>query len=365
MKFFMPTKIYKGGESLAENARELILGKRAFIVTGRSSGRLSGALGETEAILAGEGIDCFVYDKVSNNPTVEECFEAGKIANEFSADFIIGIGGGSPLDAAKAIAVYAVNPDLEPYDIYKGNYSARPLPMAAIPTTAGTGSEVTQYSVLTNAIEKTKKSFSTEDTFFKVAFLDGKYMARLPLSIARNTAVDALSHMVESYTNTRATAMSEYIALEALGVFGARLDALVSGEISDDDRHALLWASTLGGMAIAQTGTTVVHSMGYPLTYFKDIPHGVANGLLLGAYMKRAEAVIPDKTKKVLSALGLPSVDALDSVIRKLIPTDTGITEAEIDEWVQSTVKARNASTCPFTPDLETEREIFVESLIG
>lgn len=363
MKFYLPTKIYKGKSCLSDNAKELILGKRAYIVTGRSSGRLSGALGEVEKILADAGVPYLVCDRITNNPTVEECFEAGKEARDFNADFVIGIGGGSPLDAAKAIAVYAVN-DMSPMDIYCGCYPAKPLPMAAIPTTAGTGSEVTQYSVLTVTAEHTKRSFSTEDTFYKVAFLDGKYTENLPLHITRNTAVDALSHLIESYTNTRATAMTEYIALEGMRIWGSKIEALTEGSFTSEDRDDLLWSSALGGIVIAQTGTTIVHSMGYPLTFYKGIPHGMANGMLLEQYLKNAQKAIPEKVETLLNCLGIKTVEELGDVLKALLPNGYSFARAETDEWVKATVKAKNAVTCPFEATVEVEADIFEKSLL-
>ena len=364
MKYYLPTKIYKGRNCLIENTDALILGTRAFVVTGRSSGRLSGALGDVEAALKKHGIAYTVYDRIGNNPTVEECYEAGRSAADFKADFVIGIGGGSPLDAAKAIAVYAVDPHMHPMDIYKCDYSAKPLPMAAIPTTAGTGSEVTQYSVLTVTADETKRSFSTEDTFYKVAFLDGKYTEKLPVQITRNTAVDTLSHLIESYTNTRATEMTEYIALEGMRLWGKKIKALTEGSFTENDRDDLLWASTLGGIVIAQTGTTIVHSMGYPLTFYKDIPHGMANGMLLAEYLRKAEKMIPEKVSALLTSIGVETVNALGEILRELLPNEYVFTKEETDKWVKTTVKAKNAATCPFDASVEAETDIFEKALL-
>ncbi|MBR6632927.1 MAG: iron-containing alcohol dehydrogenase [Clostridia bacterium] len=364
MKFYIPTKIFKGRDCLANNYKELLLGKRAFIVTGKTSGRISGALEDVVNILDSNNVPYAICDRIGNNPTVEECFEAGKEAREFNADFIIGIGGGSPLDAAKAVAVYGVNSEMAPMDIYNCNYSVKPLPMVAIPTTAGTGSEVTQYSVLTVTDEHTKRSFSTEDTFYKVAFVDGKYTENLPVQITRNTAVDALSHLIESYTNTRSGDMTEYVALKGMRIWGKKIKALIEGKFTADDREELLWASTLGGIVIAQTGTTIVHSMGYPLTFYKDIPHGMANGLLLTEYLRKAEEVIPEKVEILLLNLGLNSLDEFEKVMKVLLPNDISFTKNELNEWVQTTVKAKNALTCPFEATLEAETEIFENSLL-
>lgn len=364
MKYYLPTKIFKGKNCLKENSDAIVLGTRAVIVTGRTSGRLSGALDEVEEILASKGIAYVTYDKIGNNPTVEECYEAGKKARDFNADFVIGIGGGSPLDAAKAIAVYAVNPDMPPMDIYKGDYKNKPLPMAAISTTAGTGSEVTQYSVLTVTADETKRSFSTEDTFYKTAFIDGRYTENLPLHVTRNTAVDALSHLVESFTNTRSTEMTEYIALEGMRVWGRKVSALVDGNFTSEDRDDLLWASTLGGIVIAQTGTTIVHSMGYPLTFYKGIPHGMANGMLLTEYLKNVEKTLPEKVSALLEAIGFNDVDELGELLKTILPNEYSFTKEEIDKWVRSTVKAKNALTCPFEASLVTETDIFERSLL-
>lgn len=361
-KFFLPTEVYFGEKVLLENVEKLRLGRRAFIVTGRYSGRASGALFEIENALGYLKIDYEVYDKITNNPTVEECFEGGKRAREFGADFIIGVGGGSPLDASKAIAVYAMN-DIEPYDIFDGDFERKPLPMVALPTTAGTGSEVTPYSVLTSRLDKTKKSFSTADTFYKIAFVDPRYIATLPAETLVNTAVDAMSHLIEGYTNKRSNPFTDPLALRGLSLIGRSLSALKSGEAGESAADLAL-ASLLGGMVIAETGTTIVHSMGYPLTYFKGIPHGRANGILLGAYLEKTAEVLPKKAKNILTALSLESVYSFKELLQGLLTTDEVFDKEEVEEWLLKTVKAKNATVCPFDATLDVEREIFEKSLL-
>lgn len=362
--YFMPTKIYAGENALQKNADALILGKKAMIVTGKTSGKKSGALGDVLAIFKEKGIESIVYDKIENNPTIETCAAGGAAAREFGADFLIGIGGGSPLDAAKAIAVYAANvpvegSDFELYDIFKGSFKNKPLPMAAIPTTAGTGSEVTPYSILTLHSIKNKKSFTSPDVFYKCAFLDGRYTVGLPLQIARNTAVDAMSHLMEGFTDKKASPASDYIALEGLRVIGRHLDALRSGNLSKADCLELLWASSLGGIVISQTGTTIVHSMGYPLTYYKEIPHGMANGIILPEYLRRAEEVLPEKVKACLAALGLGSVEEFKAYLAEILPCDVTFDEAEVYEWTETTIAAKNALVCPFAVTREMEFDMY------
>lgn len=365
-KFHMPTKILVGENCVLENGSALALGSHALIVTGKSSGKKSGALDDVIKVLENLKIPYHVYDKIENNPEINDMARGGEFARECGCDFIIAIGGGSPLDAAKAIAVYAVNEpkegtDFELYDIFKGTYKNKPLPMVAIPTTAGTGSEVTPYSILTLHKEQTKRSFSCTDTFFKVAFIDGRYTLGLPLQVARNTAVDAMCHLIEGYTNKKASSGSDYMALEGLNIIGKHLNALENGDFDVDICTELLWASTLGGIVISQTGTTIVHSMGYSLTYFKDIPHGHANGFLLYEYLKRVDLA---RVKNCLDALGLDSLDALKEYLEKILPRVYNFSEKELLEWAEISILAKNVASCPYPVTKELEIEIYKNSLL-
>lgn len=366
--YLMPTKVIVGENCVKENCKELILGTKAMIVTGKSSGLKSGALGDVTAVLEDNKIPYIVYDEVENNPTIENTADGGSKAREFGADFLIGIGGGSPLDAAKAIAVYAVNEpiegsDFELMDIYKGVFKNKPLPMAAIPTTAGTGSEVTPYSILTIHAEKSKRNFTSTEVFYKTAFIDGRYTKNLPLQVARNTAADAMCHLVEGFTNKRSSPATDYIALEGLRVIGKHLEKLEKGGLLESECTELLWASTLAGMVIAQTGTTVVHSMGYPLTYYKDIPHGMANGLLLGEYMEYTNKVLPEKIDACLRALNV-DFSEFKAYLKRILPCDKDVSEQEITEWTKTTIKAKNVLICPFEITREMEINIFKKCFI-
>lgn len=367
-KYFMPTKILSGEEIVKNNPQDLILGKKAMIVTGKTSGEKSGALSDILSVLEENKVEYLVYNHIGNNPTLEEVAEGGKCAREFGADFLIGVGGGSPLDAAKAIAVFAKNPpitgsDFDLYDIFLGTHKNKPLPMAAIPTTAGTGSEVTPYSILTLHKEQNKKSFSHPDVFYKVAFLDGKYIKNIPLQIARNTMVDTMSHLIEGYTTKRSTPASDYIAIEGLKILGTLKDNFIDGNFSDDELQKLLWASTLGGMVIAQTGTTIVHAMGYHLTYFKDIAHGMANGLLLCQYLKRAGRVLPQKFEDILKCLGM-TFDELREYLTNILPCSTQFSADDFPSWAKVSINAKSVPFCPFDITEAEEVEIYNASLI-
>ena len=360
----IPTKLFVGENILKNNQKELIIGKKAFIVTGKTSGEKSGALSDVIKILEEENTEYFVYNKITNNPTIEETVEGGKVCNEWGADFIIGIGGGSPLDAAKAIAVYAKNTPSEEsefkmYDIFKDDYRNDPLPMVAIPTTAGTGSEATPYSILTLHKEKTKRSFASQRVFYKKAFIDGRYTINLPLQIARNTYVDALCHLIEGYTNKKSSEKTDDVALYGLKIMGRNKERILNGNFDVDCCTDLLYGSTVGGAVIAHTGTTIIHSMGYPITYYKDIPHGMANGMLLIEYLKRTKEVLSKKVDNILNALGFNTLKEFEEYINEILKVQEKFCLEEVKEWTKTTILSKNVAVCPFYVDYDEEINIF------
>ena len=199
------------------------------------------------------------------------------------------------------------------------------------------------------------------DSFYKTAFLDGRYTVSLPLQVARNTAVDAMCHLIEGYTNKKASPSRDYMALEGLRVIGKHIDKLVDGNFDVESCTELLWASTLGGIVISQTGTTIVHSMGYQLTYFKDIPHGMANGYLLCEYLKRVDE---KRVESCLKALQLNDLGELQAYLEKVLPRVADFTENELVEWSNISIKARNVASCPYPVTQDLEIEIYKNSLL-
>jgi alcohol dehydrogenase class IV len=342
--FYMPTEIIQGQEVVTRNGdRFKQFGTRALIVTGKRSAQLSGAFQDVAAVLDNLGISYQVFDQVENNPSTTNVVQGAEAARQFNPDFIVGIGGGSALDAAKAIAVLAVN-DFAPECLYHGNYPNQPLPVIAIPTTAGTGSEVTQYSVLTIPEKQTKVGFGDRTIFPKVAFLDHRYTESMELDTTRNTAVDALSHLVEAYLSRRASDASDMLVEAGLKLWARALPDLKSAAFSSGMRDSLLTASALGGMAIAHTGTTVVHALGYPLTYFHDIPHGKANGLLMAEYLRYNLQHARSRVEKILKLLNLKDIGEFAELMQILLPTDLRLTPEQINEYGIAASRTKNAS---------------------
>ena len=362
-RFFLPTKIFFGPNCIAQNSEEFSArGRRALIVTGRSSARLSGALADLHRVLAQQQITSEVFDHIGENPSFGMVEAGGAVARQFRPDMIIAIGGGSPLDAAKAIAVLAAN-DIPAAKLYEGNFAQPPLPILAVPITAGTGSEVTPYAILTDTANETKRSFSRPDLFPRAAFLDARYTQSLPAPITVDTAVDAMSHNLEGYLSRRATPTSDALALEGLAAFGSVRAALLAGNFSPADREALLYASLLGGMVIAQTGTTVVHALGYSLTYFKQVPHGRANGLLLGEYLKFLEPAASAKIQLALHAMKFSAGEEFSQCLRELLAAPVSLTEEEREHYARIAAKTANVGYTARQPGHAELKELLRSSL--
>ena len=341
-KFTIKTKALFGRNIIHDNYEELTrYGNRAFIVTGATSAKLCGALQDIESVFKRIGIVYSIFDRIENNPSLENVDEGGKLARKFNADFIVGIGGGSPLDASKAIAVLSLN-EIAPVELYANRFEKKPLPVIAIPTTAGTGSEVTQYAILTRKDIQTKMSFGNDDTFPTLAFIDPRYTAGLNRDTTVYTAIDALSHAIEGYLGRRSMPVSDIFAVEAIQLFGKCLEPLLDYPIDMDIREKLLYMSMLGGMVIAHTGTTIAHGLGNSFTYFKGVPHGKANGLLLGEYLKFNYEAAKDKIDRVIRLIGLRDMDEFSETMKVLLRDRVFLTEAEASLYSTLAMKQRS-----------------------
>jgi len=363
--FQVKTRIIFGKDCLLAHASEFQKpGKRALVVTGKTSAKKSGALRSLEGILQEQRIEYLVYDAVENNPSLENVKEGGDAAKEFGADFIVGVGGGSPLDASKAIAVLAANA-ISPLALFQNTFANRPLPVIAIPTTAGTGSEVTPYAILTRKDLQTKMSFGNEDTVPKIAFLDAAYLETLPADVTVHTAIDAFSHALEGYVNTRSTIMSDMFALESMRIFGECLPAVRNLRFGFDVREKLLYMSMLAGIVIAHTGTSSAHGLGYSLTYFKGIPHGKANGLLLGEYLRKIYGAAQKKVDTIYQMIGTEGVDSFKALLADLLPCDERLTREELVLYASLAAEQKSFHLNPLRLTVRDLEEILAKSFSG
>ncbi|MBO7148557.1 MAG: iron-containing alcohol dehydrogenase [Clostridia bacterium] len=294
LDFYMPVRTYFGENAIVKAKGELSVGKHALIVTGKRSAKLCGAYDDVVKMLDELGVAHTLFDKIGENPKLSVCFEGGKAAREAGADFIIGIGGGSPLDAAKAISAFAANETLEQDDIFDAAF-ADMLPIILLPTTSGTGSEANNYSVLTIDSREVKKTFKHPRSYARAAILDPKYTYTLSYDYTLSTALDAFCHCIESYLSPKSTDISMMFALYGAKKLYNGLNAMKNSPEAlanaDDDavkslRAELMAASFAGGVAINTTGTGFPHPLGYSLTLYSGIPHGKACAAFTGEYIK-------------------------------------------------------------------------------
>ena len=319
---FMPVRLVTGAGCVRASGAELKkLGAHALIITGRNAARACGALKDVTDTLDANGQNWLIYDKMGQNPRLTDCMEAAAMAVEAGADFVIGIGGGSALDAAKCIAVLAANPGMTQAQLYAFDWPVRPLKIVAVGTTAGTGSEVTKVSVI-SVPEGRKKSFHHELIFPALSLGDPDYTMTLPEMVTRSTMIDVLAHCAESFFSRPANHISRCYAVEGirllLPVF-RRMAEEGFGWLDYEAREQLYCASIYGGLAINITGTCFPHTMGYLLTESFGIPHGTACAVFHKEFYHHNKKTDPELAAGFLSRIGSSEEEYL-ALIEKLIP---------------------------------------------
>lgn len=369
MSFYMPVNVITGEGCVAAHADALALGRHAFIVTGRNSARASGALSDVLAVLEEKNIRYTLFDRAAENPLSSVCREGGILLREAGADFVIGIGGGSALDAAKAVAAFAVCPEADTESIFDADFDAHPiLPIAAIPTTSGTGSEANPYAVLTLDGGTKKKTLKhIPGTYPRVAFVDPRYTYSLNENYTVSTALDALSHAIESYLSPKSNEASEMYA-----VFAAKhiWDVIFMGADSEGEKDAggytptqrrrLSMASMAAGIAINRTGTGFPHPMGYSITLSDGIPHGRACGAFEGAYieynMKTEKGA--QKLTELAQMLGTTPTE-MARRIPAMADVKLALTPAQREEYVSRIASANGFANSPYVLSDAEKIEIY------
>lgn len=331
MDFYMPTKVHMEKDCVKKHKKELTsLGTKALIVTGHSSSKKNGSLNNVTEALSSEGVLYVIFDEIEENPSVETIMKAATLGIEEHVDFVIGIGGGSPMDASKAIALMIANPQENESLLYESK-NAPVLPVVAVPTTAGTGSEVTPYAILTLHSEQTKRGISHR-IFPVLALVDYTYLTFAPREIMVCTAIDTLAHLIESYLNTKTNVYNRMMTEYGLRIWGSFKDALLSNDApSESTYQAMMMASTIAGMSISHTGTSLPHGMSYYLTYEQNIPHGNAVGIFLPAFLDIFED--KNQVKRLLGLLDFKNEKAFTKYIDSLFEIVV-VNEDDVDRYV-------------------------------
>jgi len=345
----MPVTVYAETRCVKAHADALAaLGSRALLVTGRAAAARCGALRDVTDALTAHGRSWVLYDEVEENPSIETVMRARAFGLQEGADFVVGIGGGSPMDAAKAIAIMMSHREADASFLYAPPAPMQGLPLATVPTTCGTGSEVTPNAVLTIHARKTKGS-SNQRLWPRLALVDADYLRTAPLPLLRATAFDAFAHLIESGLNTNATDYSRVFVHEGLRLWGrSRAALLCDGMPPAAARWDLMNAATLAGMAIAHTGTSLPHALSYGVTYRLHVPHGRAASYFLPGYLREAEKTARDF---LLGLAGFSDVEAFAQFYLRACGPEQ-IPEALLRELTEELLGYEaKLRACPFPAD--------------
>jgi alcohol dehydrogenase class IV len=255
--------------------------------------------------LEGLGIAVRVWSEVAGEPTRAELASAIAAARACRADFVIGLGGGSPMDLAKLVAALADGRQQFDAVVGIGLLQGRALPLACIPTTAGTGSETTPIAILEDEQAQLKKGAVSEHLVPDFAYLDPELTVSMPRGVTAATGIDALTHCIEAYANRLAHPMVDALALEGIRLVAQHLEAACTRPGDLTAREAMLRASHLGGMCLGPVNTAAVHALAYPLGGEFHIAHGVANSLLLPHVLRFNVEAAPQRYAAIARALGI------------------------------------------------------------
>ena len=378
----MPTRIIFGNNSLEELRREACnYGKKGLIVTGLHFAQKTGLLARVKKLLKDGGVTTAVFAQVESDPSFDTVMKGVSLAKRERVDLIIGLGGGSPIDASKLIAASLANPkvDLENHTqggkiqscFWKG--TTRSLSLIAIPTTAGTGTEASKAAVIADKEYKIKCSIKSKFFFPDLAILDPALTYTLPEKVTAMTGVDALTHAVEAYVSNSANYISDVFALETIRLVGRNLIKAVKSPKSEEARAGMLLASLYGGIADNNAGLGADHVFAHVLGAQHKIPHGLACAILLPYTMKYNLEVKRERFAKIAKALGCKekaeeSVKAALDLIRKVsLPTNlkkVGIAKSDIKKIIRSGLE--NKLSLSFNPrpvDSEGAKQLLVSAL--
>lgn len=362
--FLAPSVNFIGKGTIAEiGPRVTMFGKKALIVTDRTMSKLP-PLAIVKDELSRHGVDFVVFDDVDPNPRISNAEKGVEIFKSEKCDILVSIGGGSPHDCAKAIGILATH-DGDLYDDYAGiERLTNPLPpIICVNTTAGTGSEVTRHCVLTSLTRKIKFVIVSWRNLPLVSINDPELMVGKPPALTASTGMDALTHAVESYITLDANPATDALAMQAIELVGKHLARAVAYGEDIEAREGMAYASLLAGMAFNNSGLGYVHAMAHQLGGLLDMPHGVANAILLPHVERWNLMVNPEKFAKIAIALGenidgmgkMEAAEAAITAIERLskdvgIPSglsSMGVKDSDLSTMAELALKDGNAGCNP------------------
>lgn len=361
--FSVPQDIIAGPGSISKLGETAVKlgGRRALIISGPRLNKM-GLVDKCRDALQDAGIASAAFTETEGNPSVETVDKAAELFRESGADFIVAFGGGSPMDVAKAVAVVAkYGGSITEYE-GGGKVPGPVIPQIAIPTTAGTGSEVTAFSVITDHSRNYKLTVFSYELIPAYAILDPELITTAPASVAAACGMDAFIHACESYMSTASSPFTEMMSEKAMELIGGSIRAYVANRGDLEAAENMLVGSMFAGIAFSWARLGNVHAMSHPVSAYFDVPHGVANAILLptileynmladkGKYLKiynyisrvrsGADRFLPqmlvDEIKALNASLGIP--DGLAAV---------GVREDKIEAMADDAMKSGNIQVNP------------------
>ena len=361
--FSVPQNIIVGRGSLAKlpEVAEKSGGKKAFIISGPHLNKMGIVQSCVDALKA-KGIESSVFTETEGNPSVETVDKASAAYKESGADFIVALGGGSPMDVAKAVGVVAryggsiteyEGADKVPADI---------IPLIAVPTTAGTGSEVTAFSVITDHSRNYKLTVFSYKLIPSYAILDAELLTTAPASVAAACGIDAMVHALEAYISTAASPFSDAMAEKALELIGANIRCYAANRGDIEAAENMLVGSLFAGIAFSWARLGDVHAMSHPVSAYFNVPHGVANAILLPTIVEYN--MLADKGKYlniynyIAELPAAPEEFTADMLVDELlnlnealgIPAgleEAGVTKDKFDAMADDAMKSGNIAVNP------------------
>ena len=348
-------------------------GAKALIVTGRNSTKKTGLLDKAIALLKEAKVAYEIFDKVDQNPLTTVVYEGIEVIKETNCDVVLGIGGGSIMDAAKAIAFAFKNPgDISDY-IFGIKQGDQALPIVLVPTTAGTGSEGNCFAVLTNPETKDKKSLRTNCIIAKASIVDPELMTTMPKGIIASVGFDALCHNIEAYLSKTGQPLTDMKALYGIKLLSENLIKVYNDPSDVEAWESVTLASTLGGMVIGVAGVVAPHGMEHPVSGLHDVVHGKGLAALMPVILDMSWESEPEKFEQISKLLGGTGAEDCGEAVRKLLTSinlrvtlkELGVLEKDIEWMAQNCMKVSKPSMInhPKEFTIEDIKEIYYKAL--
>ncbi|WP_138207259.1 iron-containing alcohol dehydrogenase [Haloimpatiens lingqiaonensis] len=381
-RFTLPRDIYFGKGTL--ETLKTLKGKKAVVVVGGGSMKRFGFLDKVEAYLKEAGMEVKLIEGVEPDPSVETVMNGAAVMREFQPDWIVSIGGGSPIDAAKAMWIFYEYPEFTfeqavvPFGLPELRQKAK---FVAIPSTSGTATEVTAFSVITNYKEKIKYPLADFNLTPDVAIVDPDLAQTMPAKLVAHTGMDALTHAIEAYVATLRSSFSDPLAMEAIEMIKDNL--LKSYEGDTEARDEMHIAQCLAGMAFSNALLGITHSMAHKTGAVFHIPHGCANAIFLPYVIDFNKKACGERYAKIAKRLGLDGntqdelIDALTNMIKEMnkkmnIPLtmkEYGVTEedfkANLDFISENAVADACTSSNPRAISVDEMKKVFEATFYG